>query len=331
MTGNNELPQTTDLAFLIIADPHLGQTNHVARVQTCLDWGLAQTPAPMAIYDAGDSNHAEMAALLASEYPAFAGAYRKVLGNHDSDYPIDCPSGTVSANPFAGTIAALPYFGGNEWWSHDMRTLDDRATHVRVVGLQNNSPSWNPIGVDNYYNCNPPGVQNELNHDHTGLTDPNSAQRIFLEAAIQTAPDWCIVLAHRGWLTARDEHPRPLAHDTEFLLAYFEAWGVSLVASGDIHVGSYTRAPGKKLRHLCLSGGYATRAVVDTAVPEGSILWASGASVMNSGLCQIAYLNINNDSVALHIFECSDANPEGGVVYTDTFTRNGGVAGGLEG
>lgn len=332
MTGT-PLPQTTDIVLLAVTDNHLGQTANVEHVRTCFTWGFDSAAPVLAVLDAGDSIHGNLAGLLASEYPGTY-AYLNALGNHDGNHPIDCPSGTVGPDPFSEQIARFPVLAGREWYAHDLLTLDGRPTHVRVVAVQNNIPSWNPAtSVDNYYNVNPPGVQTELNPDHTGLTDPESPQRQFLAEAIQTAPDWCIVLAHRGFpgRVARDEHPRPLAPELAPLIPLFSSWRVSWVHTGDVHVGSYVRVPGERITWTSLEGSYATRSAENGVVPDGSLLWASGASSMMSGLCQIIRANINNDSCSIQIFECSDADPAGAVVFTDTFNRNGGVAGSLEG
>lgn len=316
----------------VIADPHIPTTQHAARVRTVLDWIRMQGGASlMGLAVLGDGNVNPYAAQRWHEWcrdpmggnlPQWVREFF-VLGNHDADAPPDAAE--THENPFGYARSVYPWlFGEREYYR---ASIDG----VSLYALNNISDYLLDSGQSAYPNCNPPGNQFACNPDWSGITNPESAQRQWLDAEIAAdTTGWKIAMMHRALWAPFDSDPRKLNRAAREALRIPIEHGLSLVLQGDIHVGSFSGpwypdeeivAPGQGAYSLTLAGGYAVRQVDLSVLPPDSVAWASGGT-MQSGITHGALIRFQEETAIVQVFECSDADPAGEVVFVRTIARN---------
>jgi len=336
---------TTLLAFA--SDFHAGGTGaYFDHVITALNWIQMHGDLPSALCNAGDlcENTEETVPyhtwIRAAEYGDLDAGIDLIVtpGNWDADELPTAGYGAIPENPYSALLALYPaQFAGLEYGYVDI------GTTVRVAFANNNSDYLDDSGVSKYHNCNPPGDQFDLNPDHSGITDPASDARVFLDAVFDNpAPPWRIVMMHRSLWAPFDSDPRKLNRDARAAVLTPIAKGASLVATGDIHVGSisgpwypaggpvgdedalYVAPGGTGAYSLTHAGGYFPRDVDDEVLPNHATTcpWSSGGSTTMKVQVSLVWFEDDGDSATIVIFEASDADPLGSVVYTGTLSRN---------
>ncbi len=347
--------RTTGYAVGMVTDSHISASVGAANVLTSLDWLRSQDPKPRAILHAGDINEVPAAASSFSTWiteqsgwPDPEIEFLYTIGNHDAEIPWGGPYGITPAAPHASIVARhARLFRGREWYHRDIES-------TRVIVINNLTDCLHETtGRSCYYNCNPPGAEYEVNPDHGGISIEGSPQRAWLEAVANSDHLWKIVVGHRALWTPYDADWRPMNRLARPALRTPIDHGVSLVFTGDVHVGALsgpwypaepeneeTRDPGQVGAYsLSLAGGYVVRSVdvsrlpgytggdVNDAANSTTVHWADGNDNHpgDQHLCHAAHLTFAGDEAYLQIFACSDLNPIGGVVHTQTLRRNPGA------
>lgn len=324
MTTPNGSPNGPTLGF--VSDTHVGQSFHLARVRTCLDWMQANAgPQFLGLAHGGDGCESPSSSFLSWARDPDGGGLPETMpiwmapGNHDTETEFGSAYGETPASPHATMLARYDQWcGGSEWYSV-------AVGNVNLSVVNNLSDYLTGAGQSAYHNANPIGLQYTSNPDHGGITDPASPQRQWIAAQGASGHRWQIMLGHRALWAPFDADPRRLNVEARAAVPIT----TSLVLGGDIHVGSLSgpwrgdtmQAPGHGAYALTLAGGYVVRQVQPGVIPPSSILWESGGAHA-SGLCQAALIEFGWDTMRVQIFECCNADPVGGVVYTTTLERN---------
>lgn len=316
--------------------------NREANLRTCLDW-LQSHDDLVALVGLGDLNESPnfepgwSAWLDDPEGGNLASSIMKlpVIGNHDTEAPWLGPYGSTPEDPHATIKSRYPaLFQGREWYRWDHGAL-------RFIALNNLTDYLSDEAESMYFNCNPPGSQYELNPDHSGITVADSAQRLFLAAAMTSAHPWKIAGCHRAVWAPFDSDPRKLHRSMRDALRGAIDAGLSLLAQADIHVTSFSgpwyptppaneeyRQPGQcGVYSLTLAGGYAAREVDPDVLPnpETTLHYASGSETGHLHRVSVALLRFIGDVADLQIFEADDGVPAGAVVFRTTLIRNPGA------
>lgn len=332
--------KTRGFSVGFLSDTHLPRTPSAAeRVRTCLDWIQANATGLVAVVNSGDMNVAPGADPQFGTWIRQADGgnlapdvtFLPVPGNHDAEVPWNGPYGETPDQPHATLQAEhAALFQGREWYVWDHEAL-------RIIVLNNLTDYLADAGASMYYNVNPPGNQYELNPDHGGITVEGSAQRLWLESVVGSSHPWKIVCCHRPMWAPFDEDPRKLHRAMRPIMAPAIDAGVSLFASGDVHVDSVSgpwyptppdyeeyRAPGSVGAYaMTVCGGYAVREVDETVLPDhaNTVHYAAG---LVSGLATGAILQFEGDWAWLRLFSCSGLDPVGAEVWSGTLVRNPG-------
>ncbi len=210
-------------------------------IRTCLDW-LQSHDDLVALIGLGDLNESPnhicswKAWLDDPEGGNLAPGIVKlpVIGNHETEVEWGGPYGVTDADPHAAIKSRYPaLFQGREWYKWDHRSL-------RFIALNNLTDYLSGTGESMYYNCNAPGAHYELNPDHSGITIPGSAQRVFLTSAMASAHPWKIAACHRSLWAPYDSDPRRLHRTMRDAIRGAVDAGLSVIAQADIHVTSFS-------------------------------------------------------------------------------------------
>ena len=334
MTGGNSGTPGPVPLLGIMADPHIGQSQAEGLVRTCIAWLLDRGVS--AILVAGDLNErpGEPGFGVWARDPQGGGLPPEVqivpcVGNWDTEVP----PGVYDQTPIwpHATMQTRHdmLFQGREYFRWSVGGLS-------VFSLNNLTPYLTGAGVDAYANCNPPGSRTVLNPDHSGITVPSSAERVWLDEQADLTRDmpWKAGLMHRPPWSNYDTDPRRMHRDCREPLTHAIDCGLSLVVSGDQHVGCLSgpwyppevlvEPGGVGAYCLVLMGGYQCRPIDNALLPEGSILWSRGSSPVDP-VCHAATLALGEDIAWLAIFEASNADPQGRVVWAQNIARNPGV------
>lgn len=335
-------------AMAFISDMHAGGGPYIGHAIRCLQWLQMHGVLPKALCDAGDLNENSEEEIPFHEWiratdggDLDTGIEIVVApGNWDADEtPNSTNFGLIAENPYSALKALYPdLFGDNEFGS-----WDDPGGIVRVAFLNNISDYTNDEGKSAYFNCNPPGAEMGSNPDHSGILTPGSAVRTWLDGVFgTTAPPWRVVLMHRSLYAPYDSDPRKLNREARPAFLTPIDNGLSLIATGDIHVGSlsgpwypaggvegdptaqYVAPGGTGAYALTLAGGYLPRNVDETVLPNHAetCLWASGGSGTKKVQAALVLFSNEGDNAQIVIFESSDADPLGSIVYNGTLLRN---------
>lgn len=324
----------------IISDPHIGTAIHDDYVATCLAWLIGRARGLVGILACGDLVESPEDSFntwlrdpesgnVPTSIPLFP-----VPGNHDAEIGWGGPYEQTPDQPHATLVSRYAgYFRGREWYSVDHEAL-------RIMAINNLTDYLSDAGYSTYYNNNPPGYHYALNPDHSGISIPGSAQRAWLDAQSASRHLWKIIAGHRSLWAPYDTDPRKLNRLARPAMATPIDRGVSLIVTGDIHVGSFSgpwyptapdyeeyRSPGSVGAYsLTLAGSYFPRDADPDVLPnpETTLHWSSGTGVSGSGLCHAALLTFQGDVAYLEVFECSNSNPTGAIVFTHTLLRNPG-------
>lgn len=292
-------PPPFTVAF--ITDPHLEWNPRPEHLVTAFEAIEAHVPRPVVTIVGGDCNGDQLIPWMAAngfDVPALV-----VPGNWDANQtPNDL--GPIDSDPFSNfRVAYSQLFGPNDFYCYDIEG------RLRIIVCQNNSPHYFE-GRDTYGNCNP-----QTPVDYSGWTDPDSDQRIWLNARVAEWDGDLIIATHRpGW--------GPHVHDTRPLHPCTDAWRIPIQASagktcvlagGDVHVGYHCRVNdfGCSFDVICGCGGYFNRAVVEGVQPYE---WASGF-VTNNHKVHVHFLTYRAASVDLETIEISDDDPVGSLIY----------------
>lgn len=352
--------KTRGYAMGFATDSHGGQSANFDLFVTCVLWLRSKTPRPVLFCHAGDltvgnlddviANHYEEAWIAADVgYPWEDWVELFAVGNHDTMIPIAAGSGAdTPASPFAFLLAEYPaLFQGREYYHYDHES-------TRVIVMNNISDYLDGNGNSAYDNCNPPGTDDEVNPDYSGITTPGSAQRVWLNNVSSSSHLWKIGMCHRALWVPFDSDPRKMNKDARPALKTPIENGMSLLFQGDVHVGSFSGpwypdpadlteayatpvSPGEVGAYsLSLSGGFAGREVDVSTIPgytagdvtdaanSTTVHWASGTGV-GEAKAQAAYLRFEGDQAYLEIFEATRVDEEGSVVFQTTLLRNPGM------
>lgn len=342
---NFKAVKSRGFSILWMSDSHHNDTNHKARIETCLAWGWSRTPTPEAMFHGGDMNETPEESYR--EYYAGLGYDPEKLypapGNHDTEVPWSpAQYGITTGNPHAAMLSRYPkLFRGKLFYYVDIHSL-------RFIMTTNITDYVTSSNTSAYFGANPPGL-NEDNGDYAGYSIEGSAQYQFIDEASRGHRGWLMVGGHRGLWLPFDSDPRRLNKVGRPTLRTAIQNGLSVSWESDVHVGSvtgpwYPNGGENELRveeggvgcySISACGGFATRQPdvsvlpgytsgdVTDAANNPNVHWAAGGTSA-SGVCHIHHCVIDGDVAHLTTFGCSNADPEGSVLFTKDLRRNPG-------
>ena len=339
-------PQTGKTVLAFMSDLHAGGTAaYIAHVLSCIHWIQSQGCTIGALCVAGDlcENDAEVPPfhewIRDPDYGNLDESIELVVapGNWDfDDTPASGVHEAIAENPLSGFKAIYTEYGDKEYVCRDIGS-------VRIAGLNNVSDYLNGSGDSMYFNCNPPGYEHVVNPDHSGILTPGSELRVWMDSLFgYMAPRWRITMAHRSHWAPFDSDPRKLNRDGRVAYKVPIDRGLSIVFTGDIHVGSLSGpwypfggpidataryvppGTGAGAYSLTLAGGYLPRDVETDILPDHATTcaWASGVDGSKMSQAAIIAFDDYGDTARIVIFEASDLDPVGSVVYDGILYRN---------
>lgn len=299
-------------SWLFITDTHVGQSVNLGNMRTVVDLARAEGAIEGVIHG-GDGNETPLVSFLdwwRDPEGGGAPASEKLImaaGNHDT---ATVPGSGATEDPFSAWRSRQWWCGSREWGRVSVGPVSFYVLNDLTDALD--------AGTSCYDNCNPPGEHNELNPDWSGITDPESEQRLWLaaELAADTTP-WKVGVMHRPAWGPFSAARRPIHTAIQGLI---QSCCFSLALSGDLHGGALC-GPFSGCWSLTQAGGYYIRPVDLDAFPGLPVVWSSSTAQNNSGLAHCARISFGEETASIRIFEASNANLTGGLVFAQTIER----------